>query len=197
MTGKEFLLRTCRPGHPDACVSRRYSDFVELIKALRRELPGKELPHLPRKDKTSAMARQDGFSDSESVASLSPRSESDFSENILFPRERNRLTLRAFLQLLAQDEAVLHSYAFERFLYANQIEFTAAERADELLRLELDNRRTADQLRFNEIARARSKDLEQHMRYFRLEIMKKSTPAYPVPDLLTARWVEPFIQSDS
>ncbi|KAI0394024.1 hypothetical protein F5Y17DRAFT_458313 [Xylariaceae sp. FL0594] len=49
----EFLLRVKRKGELEHFVGRRYRDFADLHKKLRTELPGKVLPPLPKKNKTS------------------------------------------------------------------------------------------------------------------------------------------------
>ncbi|KAJ9218891.1 hypothetical protein DTO027B5_958 [Paecilomyces variotii] len=49
----EFILRVRREGQSDVYVAKRYGDFAKLHKRLRTELPGKILPPLPRKNKTS------------------------------------------------------------------------------------------------------------------------------------------------
>ncbi|CAK7211232.1 hypothetical protein SBRCBS47491_001048 [Sporothrix bragantina] len=49
----EFIVRIKRKGELDHFVARRYGDFGRLFKALRIELPGRVLPPLPRKNKTS------------------------------------------------------------------------------------------------------------------------------------------------
>lgn len=53
---KEFLLRVRRKNTPDHHVGRRYGDFAKLHKRLRTELPGKVLPPLPHKNKSSTTA---------------------------------------------------------------------------------------------------------------------------------------------
>ena len=49
----EFLIRVRTPGKDDFYVGRRYGEFAKLHKRLRTELPGKVLPPLPRKNKSS------------------------------------------------------------------------------------------------------------------------------------------------
>jgi hypothetical protein len=53
---KEFLLRVRRKNAPEHYVGRRYGDFARLHKRLRTELPGKVLPPLPKKNKSSTTA---------------------------------------------------------------------------------------------------------------------------------------------
>lgn len=52
----EFILRVKRKGELEFFVGRRYGDFSRLHKRLRRELPGKVLPPMPRKNKQSSTA---------------------------------------------------------------------------------------------------------------------------------------------
>lgn len=49
----EFLIRVRTLSKPDFYVGRRYGEFAKLHKRLRTELPGKVLPPLPRKNKSS------------------------------------------------------------------------------------------------------------------------------------------------
>ncbi|KUI66023.1 hypothetical protein VM1G_01580 [Cytospora mali] len=71
----EFLLRVKRRGELEYFIGRRYGDFNRLFKGLRLELPGKVLPPLPKKNKTSSSAsgffNSGGDSDADSVSSAS------------------------------------------------------------------------------------------------------------------------------
>ncbi|KAG5933460.1 hypothetical protein E4U53_000985 [Claviceps sorghi] len=49
----EFLLRIKQKGELEYFVGRRYGDFAKLHKRLKTELPGRILPALPRKNKSS------------------------------------------------------------------------------------------------------------------------------------------------
>lgn len=78
----EFLLRIKRKGELEHFVGRRYGDFAKLSKRLRTELPGRVLPQLPRKNKSSstasgflsALTNGDGDdSDASSLSSMSTR----------------------------------------------------------------------------------------------------------------------------
>lgn len=52
----EFLLRIKRKGELEYFVGRRYRYFAKLQKNLRTELPGRVLPRLPKKNKSSSTA---------------------------------------------------------------------------------------------------------------------------------------------
>ncbi|KAI4591951.1 hypothetical protein KJ359_012026 [Pestalotiopsis sp. 9143b] len=74
----EFILRVKRKGDLEHFLGRRYGDFARLHKQLRIELPGKVLPPLPKKNKSSTTAtglfsRNGGEDDSDasSVSSMS------------------------------------------------------------------------------------------------------------------------------
>ena len=51
---QEFILRVKRKGDLEFFIGRRYGDFVKLHKKLRTELPGKILPEIPKKNKSSS-----------------------------------------------------------------------------------------------------------------------------------------------
>ncbi|KAI1118946.1 hypothetical protein F5Y14DRAFT_438412 [Nemania sp. NC0429] len=75
----EFLLRVKRKGEIAHFIGRRYGDFVRLHKKLREELPGKVLPPLPKKNKSTTTASGlfsravDGADDSD-ISSISSKS---------------------------------------------------------------------------------------------------------------------------
>ncbi|KIW21319.1 hypothetical protein PV08_01899 [Exophiala spinifera] len=69
----EFLIRVKKADEPERYVGRRYGEFVKLHKNLRREMPGKVLPPLPRKNKSSTMSSlmPGADDDASSVSSVS------------------------------------------------------------------------------------------------------------------------------
>ncbi|KAM3457422.1 hypothetical protein MY3296_001164 [Beauveria thailandica] len=72
----EFILRVKKKGELEHFVARRYGDFARLHKRLRTELPGRALPSLPKKNKSSStastfMSAFGGAADSDDGASLS------------------------------------------------------------------------------------------------------------------------------
>ncbi|KAJ9615268.1 hypothetical protein H2200_001343 [Cladophialophora chaetospira] len=68
----EFLIRVKRPDQPEFYIGRRYGDFAKLHKRLRTEMPGKILPPLPRKNKSSTFASVlPSGDDASSVSSVS------------------------------------------------------------------------------------------------------------------------------
>lgn len=75
----EFILRIKKKGELEHFVARRYGDFVRLHKRAKTELPGRVLPPVPRKNKSSSTATGIfGFgggegSDASSMSSVSTR----------------------------------------------------------------------------------------------------------------------------
>lgn len=72
----EFIIRVRRDGKEDFYVGRRYGDFVKLHKRLRTEFPGKHLPSLPRKNKSSTYSSWFGSADDDN-SSISSASTQD------------------------------------------------------------------------------------------------------------------------
>ncbi|PHH77868.1 hypothetical protein CDD82_3312 [Ophiocordyceps australis] len=96
----EFLLRVKKKGELEHFVGRRYGDFSRLYKNLRTELPGRVLPQLPKKNKSSSTAsgifstlgNAGDDSDMSSVSSTSTRltvntTEADSSPSLLSPTD--------------------------------------------------------------------------------------------------------------
>ncbi|KAJ5161231.1 hypothetical protein N7492_006623 [Penicillium capsulatum] len=103
----EFIIRVRRVDKKDFHVGRRFGDFVKLHKRLRTEFPGKHLPPLPRKNKTSTTSSWFGSAaddDASSVSSLSTQDtslpeEGTSSGRMLAPgglhRSRSRSSMRS------------------------------------------------------------------------------------------------------
>ncbi|KAK0661138.1 PX domain-containing protein [Lasiodiplodia hormozganensis] len=72
-THAEYILRVQRHDQPEIYVGRKWSDFVDLHKRIRLELPGKVLPPLPRRNKKNSYlsAGADDDEDSDSLSSVS------------------------------------------------------------------------------------------------------------------------------
>ncbi|KAM4054876.1 PX-associated domain-containing protein [Hirsutella rhossiliensis] len=96
-----FLLRIKRKGELEHFVGRRYGDFAKLQKNLRTELPGRVLPQLPKKNKSSSTASgllsalsNGDDSDGTSISSVStrltalPQDTDAASPGLLSPRQK-------------------------------------------------------------------------------------------------------------
>lgn len=75
----EFILRVRRGSQDEIHVGRRYGEFVKLHRRLRTEFPGKHLPPLPRKNKTSTSSSWFGSNTEDDVSSVSSLSTQDAS----------------------------------------------------------------------------------------------------------------------
>lgn len=95
------------------------------------------------------------------------------SPTILF-REEQRVSLRAFLRTVLQNERVATSTAMRDFLLAKPIKLNKDELADVDRRREMDERRMTEQRQFYEIAHKRAKELDVHMERFRRDIVEQS-----------------------
>lgn len=207
---KEFIICIKKDG-TDVYVGRRYGDFVRLHKRLRTELPGKVLPYLPRKNKsstTSNLLNVGGDDDASSISSVSttattPTLAPDDShslrslvgaghrrslsrdrpsrasgelirERVVLYREDQRVSLRAFLRTLLQNEQIAASNAMRQFLSADPIRLNEEEMGDIERRKEMDKKRIEEQRRFYEIARQRAKELDVYMERFRRDLVESS-----------------------
>ncbi|KAI1978886.1 hypothetical protein LOZ53_003330 [Ophidiomyces ophidiicola] len=207
----EFILRVRRQDKPDIYIGRRFGDFSQLHRRLRTELPGKILPPLPRKNKSSmstflggpdddassvssmstevgppedggsskGLLSQSYFSNSTSRSSLkskeSPRDSSEVkTEPVTLYREQQRVSLRAFLRLLLQNERIASSKAMEDFLTANPVQLNEEEEIDIQRRKDLDAKRIEEQNQFYEIARKRAQELDIYMEQFRRDIVENN-----------------------
>jgi Domain of unknown function in PX-proteins (DUF3818)/PX domain len=215
----EFLIRV-RTNTKDAFyVGRRYGEFAKLHKRLRIELPGKVLPPLPRKNKSSTSS---GFlsvagavdDDASSISSVStqdvgrtddtgslrnlvgmshkrvasrtslagkssrgnsPRPSTDVErETVHLYREEQRVSLRAFLRTILQNQQIAETKAISDFLSLHPVKPNEEELLDIERRKEMDAKRLEEQRRFYEIARLRAQELDVYMEQFRREIVESN-----------------------
>lgn len=199
-------------GKPDVYVGRRYGEFAKLHKHLRIELPGKVLPPLPRKNKSSthsAFLSVGGDDDASSVSSVSTqntshddggslrslvgmghgrsastqssrgsrRPSSEFgAEKVVLYRETQRVSLRAFLRTILQNQQIAESKAVRAFLITDPIKKLNEEELGDIERRKaMDEKRVEEQKQFYEIARQRAKELDVYMERFRRDIVESST----------------------
>ncbi|KAL4901297.1 hypothetical protein BDW74DRAFT_170238 [Aspergillus multicolor] len=122
----EFIIRVRRNGQPDFYVARRFGEFVKLQKRLQTEVPGRAVPPLPRKNKsstTSSLWSGSSVEDDESSLSsvstqdMGPPEDARLSRNSLAPsdiiqrtRSRSRSSVRKSPRSSAEvpREAVLY-----------------------------------------------------------------------------------------
>jgi hypothetical protein len=133
-------------------VARRYGDFAKLHRRLRTEFPGKSLPVLPRKNKTSTASSffSSADDDASSVSSLSSQSgstpdEGQNSRNSLAPggylhRSASRSSMRSALGKSPKSPRASGEVSRETVLYRE--EQRVSLRA--FLRTLLQNKRAAE-----------------------------------------------------
>ena len=183
-------------------------------KRLRTEIPGKVLPPLPRKNKSSTQSSflsVGGGDDASSISSVdtqstaadgpvetgslrhlvghrrsasvqrdSPRASGEIpGENVVLYREDQRVSLRAFLRTLLQNEQVSQSKAMYEFLTLNPAKLNEEEMGDIERRKDMDEKRIEEQRRFYEIARQRARELDVYMERFRRDIVESSKCSRP------------------
>ena len=184
-------------------MGRRFGDFSRMHKRLRAEIPGKLLPPLPRKIKSSTAANFFGGQDDDasSLSSVStsgtkqddaslrsslghrrstslnqsPRPSSERSrEAVHLYREEQRVSLRAFLRTLLQNTQVAESKTMTAFLTDRPVKLNEEEWGDVDRRIEMDEKRIEEQKRFYEIARQRAKELDIYMERFRRDVIESN-----------------------
>jgi len=95
----------------------------------------------------------------------------------LIPREKNRLTLRAFLRQIVGDKRLVRSKALAAFLLADPLPgLSREEREDVQRRLEMDRLRLEEQRKFIEVSKQRAKEFEQWLREFKKELIQNRMP---------------------
>ena len=106
----------------------------------------------------------------------SPRESSEIRrETVTLYREDQRVSLRAFLRTILQNQQVANSKAIEEFLTAKPVRLNEEELGDISRRKEMDDKRVQEQRQFYEIARQRAKELDVYMEKFRRDIVESSS----------------------
>lgn len=88
-------------------------------------------------------------------------------------RERNRLTLRAYLRLILATSNVGNSDTLRDFLLNDPIALTDEEIVGVEMREEMDRTREEELSKFRSEVDQRVKELETHLRWFREELVKR------------------------
>lgn len=101
------------------------------------------------------------------------RPELDPNEPIPLTREKNRLTLRAYLQNILTIFAVANSPVMRSFLLSGQIQLTPREAADVQRRLEADAVREEGRRRFGEEAERRVEKLREGLAQFKGDVLSR------------------------
>lgn len=94
-------------------------------------------------------------------------------DSVLF-RENQRISLRAFLRSLLQNNQFAGTKAIQDFLTSDSITPTDEDVADIMRRKEVDEKRMEEQRKFYEIARKRAAELDTYMEQFRQDIVERN-----------------------
>ncbi|SNX82586.1 uncharacterized protein MEPE_01292 [Melanopsichium pennsylvanicum] len=187
---EEFIIRTRRGfGQPDIYVSRRYGDFARLAETLRVEYPDEDVRPPPPKDRTNTdisdpyrkpLTGPSPSSGSRDRDFADPRVSTDSTSSqprLPMPtgplaREKNRLTLRAYLRSLLASPSVTDSAVLMDFLTAGSTTLTRAEEEDAAIREGLDHVREEEHKRFSDEAAKRAQELQQHLKEFKQDLVQ-------------------------
>lgn len=87
-------------------------------------------------------------------------------------REEQRVSLRAFLRTILQNEQIANSKAISDFLSGEPLVLNQEERRDIQWRREMDEKRIKEQKEFYEIAQQRARELDVYMEKFRRDVIE-------------------------
>lgn len=108
-------------------------------------------------------------------SSRSPRISGEFQRvKVVLYREDQRVSLRAFLCTLLQNEQIAESKAMDEFLTSNPVKLNLEELDDVQRRKDMDEKRIEEQRRFYEVARERARELDIYMERFRRDVIESS-----------------------
>lgn len=147
----DFVLETHTHDGQHVYVSRRYSDLARLHVALRARFPDEDIAAPPQKDRSAT-----------AVPGGAP-----------LARERNRLTLRAYVRSLLSIHAVADSELLREFLLNDPIELSAAEAEDVAARAHADAVRAEQRQQFARETAARAGELRAHLGAFKAELLQR------------------------
>ncbi|KAK3394199.1 succinate flavoprotein subunit [Podospora didyma] len=95
-------------------------------------------------------------------------------ETVTLFRESQRISLRAFLRYLLQNQQAANTKAMEEFLTKDPITPSDEDVEDIMRRKQVDEKRVEEQKQFYEIARKRAAELDVYMEQFRQDIVERN-----------------------
>lgn len=163
----EFIICT-QTNNQKVYVARRYSAFQRLYKELRARFPTEDVPELPPKDMSAtevngAFQLEDKDGEYMDLTAVTPNA---------LPRERNRLTLRAFLRSILATSTLADSDAFHEFLVNEPTVLTSEDKADADVRRKADAVRDAENKEFSDKMAERAGMLQAHFDTFKKMLME-------------------------
>ncbi|KAF8195865.1 hypothetical protein K438DRAFT_1826650 [Mycena galopus ATCC 62051] len=178
---EEFIVRTRRSNFPDVYVSRRYGDFRALALELRKAHPMEEIKPPPVKDRTtvSAPSASSPLSPAPSFASRQqamwddPDQTPPIQQISRLAREKNRLTLRAYLHSLLASYTIASSPVLKSFLLSDPTTLSREEVEDALRREDADRVRDDGRKHFAREIASRVDGLRDAVKSVKGDIMGK------------------------
>ncbi|KAG6378533.1 hypothetical protein JVT61DRAFT_12795 [Boletus reticuloceps] len=184
---EEFLIRTTLSHDRHVCVSRRYGDFRTLATELRKAHPDSIAPSPPPKDRTAVDAHvsptplSPTYPENPSLDSLAhePSLPGDFyasqstggQSSSRLSREKNRLTLRAYLHTLLATPPFSSSPVLRSFFFSGPTTLSPQEQEDAQRREEADRVREQGRKEFAREIGARVDQLREAVRAVKGEIV--------------------------
>ncbi|KAH0563016.1 hypothetical protein GP486_002422 [Trichoglossum hirsutum] len=190
-THAQFILTVKGEDGKTITVGRRYGEFVRLQRNLRTELPGKMLPSVPKKNKSSishssllSIGGDDSSMSSVSTQDTTPMQDEANSLRALvdhrYPRSRNSSPMNSTddfqkpIILWRETQRIAETKTMNLFLTSNPIKLNEEEIGDLKRRKEIDELRIEEQRKFYEIARQRAQELDVYMERFRRDIVESN-----------------------
>ncbi|KAG2367358.1 hypothetical protein BDR07DRAFT_1479232 [Suillus spraguei] len=194
---EEFIIRTRLSENREVCVSRRYGDFKTLANELRKFHPEEIIPSPPVKDRTTVNVRSTSppdvsiasrmqrttlsdygtmFSDGSSESLPHSPSSQQFGNGRSPPRlsrEKNRLTLRAYLHSLMNNGVIGSSPVLKSFLLSGPTCLSPEEVEDARRREDADKMRENGRKRFAREIAGRVDRLRDAVKSVKGDIMGK------------------------
>lgn len=162
-------------------MSRRYGDFKTLSDELRKRYPEEDVRAPPAKDKT--VTTSTSYSAFTPRASLSSQTGSQDSlpsierqptiSGVRLAREKNRLTLRAYLHSLMNNAVISSSPVLRHFLLSDATRLSLEELEDAKRREEADKKREEGRIHFSREIAARVEGLRLATQSVKGDIMQK------------------------
>ncbi|KAF8265123.1 hypothetical protein EI94DRAFT_1736635 [Lactarius quietus] len=172
---EEFIIRTRRSHCKDVYVSRRYGDFRTLYNELRKAHSDEDVRPPPAKDRTYVSGTSASLEHAESGSNdslpLSPTPTA--TPSLRLAREKNRLTLRAYLHSLISSITIASSPVMRSFLLSDPTTLSDEELEDAQRREEADRTRDEGRKQFAKEISVRVDSLRGLVKNVKSELLGK------------------------
>ncbi|KAF9584563.1 hypothetical protein BGW38_006015 [Lunasporangiospora selenospora] len=147
----EFIVASVFPDGREYVVARRHGRFRRLYLNIRQAFPQLELPVPPAK----YVPKRSGSSGEKAA------------------REKDRISLRGYMHNLAKiGRIVVDSPVFTQFLTKGAVDLTEEEMKDVQKRIELDENRMAQQVKFDKEVAAKVEELDKQLKEVKEELLQ-------------------------